>query len=355
MKPVDNDKKEGIHFSNIHDPPSGKNLQSDQPKLKKIRTRTTIVEQRRNEDEVYERIKDSRFKQQMLPAWRPVPTVTSLVIVFLVVGVIFIILGIVLLVYSAKVKSIEIDYTNCQISQEQNTKCIQEKVLEEDIDKPVFIYYQLDGFYQNSRRYLKSKNLEQLRGETDSTDDCEPAEYNSEMGFDSGKKAIDGETELDLKAKAIPCGLMARTFFNDTYKIYIDENLIEVDDKNIAFDKDRDLYKKNRDLTKQWIDLTDEHFIIWMRPSGFPNPRKLWGKINQDLKKGSKIRIEIENNYDVSSYEGKKKFILVNATVFGGKNKFLAISYIIVGCLGILCAIIFPIGYKYQLKKEKEL
>ena len=30
-----------------------------------------------DQDEVYERLKASKFKQQKLPAWRPVPTITS--------------------------------------------------------------------------------------------------------------------------------------------------------------------------------------------------------------------------------------------------------------------------------------
>ena len=353
MKPTDTPIKEGKTIVNLQDPSSGKNLQPEQPKLKKIKTRTTIVEQREDEDLVYERIKDSRFKQQRLPAWRPVPTITAIVIVFSIFGVIFIILGIVLLIYSAKVKSKEIDYTDCTNIPGTCTKTI---VLDEDIDKPVFVYYQLDGFYQNSRRYVKSKNIDQLRGESDSTDDCEPAEYNKDFGYNL---SFDNTTQLEPNQKAIPCGLMAKTFFNDTYKILKVENgantTVEVKEDNIAFDKDRDLYKKNKYPTRQWMDLTNEHFIVWMRPSGLPNPRKLWGRIDEDLKKNQQLFFNIQNNYDVSDYKGKKKIILSNATVFGGKNKFLGISYLVVGCLSIICAIIFPIGYKFQLAKEKDL
>ena len=313
--------QDGNQIVNLQEPASRKSLHSEQqPKLKKIKTRTTIVEQREDEDLVYERIKNSRFKQQRLPAWRPVPTINSIIVVFSVFGVIFIILGIILLVYSNKVHSSELDYTNCIL----NSICHLNITIEEKIDKPVFVYYQLDGFYQNSRRYLKSKNIEQLRG-------------------------------LNENASAIPCGLMAKTFFNDTFEFSINNSSLSVDETNIAFDKDRDLFKKNLDKSKQWLDMTNEHFLVWMRPSGLPNPRKLWGKIDQDLNKDDLIFININNNYDVSPYKGKKKIILSNATVFGGKNKFLGISYIVVGCLSILCAIIFPIGYKFQLEKEKNL
>ena len=58
-----------------------------------------------------------------------------------------------------------------------------------------------------------------------------------------------------------------------------------------------------------------------MRPSGLTNPRKFWGKINRDLKKGDYISIVIKINYNMSSYEGKK-IIFSNSTVFGGKKIF---------------------------------
>ena len=344
--------EDGNQGGNFQEPSSGKSLQPEtQPKLKKIKTRTTIVEQREDEDLVYEKIKDSKFKQQRLPAWRPVPTIMSIIIVFTIFGIIFIILGIVLLVYSSKVHSVELNYTDCT---PDGSICSKNIEIDKDIDKPVFIYYQLDGFFQNSRRYVKSKNIDQLRGKTKDTDDCEPAEKNKDMGFSSNMKALDGST-LNDNDNAIPCGLMAKTFFNDNYIFIINNNIIKVNDSDIAFDKDKDLYKKNIDISKQWIDLTNQHFIVWMRPSGLPNPRKLWGKIDMDLKKGDSVNVNITSNYNVSAYDGKKKIILSNATVFGGKNKFLGISYIIVGCLSLLCAVIFPIGYRFQLEKEKEL
>ena len=280
-------------------------------KAKRIKTKM-VEENKQNDDEdrIYEQVKQSRFKQQNLPAWRPVPTILSIIIVFAAFGILFIILGIVLLVYSAKVHSVEVDYTDCKLDDGTTpiTPCTRTITLEEDIDAPVFVYYQLIGFFQNSRRYVKS-----------------------------------------------PCGLMAKTFFTDSFKFTINSVLTEVDQTNIAFAKDKDLYDKEPDRTKQWTRITDEHFLVWMRPSGLPNPKKLWGRINKDLKQGDNIVININNKYNVTPYGGKKKIILSNATKFGGKNKFLGISYIVVGALSIICAVVFPIGYKYQQNKEKDL
>ena len=323
------------------------NLQ-DQPKLKRIKTRTTIVEHREDEDLVYEKIKKSRFKQQRLPAWRPVPTILSIIIVFSVFGIVFLVLGIVLLVYSNKVKSFEVDYTDCELDK----VCSKPINIDEKIEGPVFVYYQLIGFFQNSRRYVKSKNIDQLQGnDISDKEDCSPAIYNKDMALNDSH-SLDGN-DLDPNDVAIPCGLMAKTFFNDTYTFFVNNEKLDVKETDITFEKDRDLFKKNPSLKKQWLDLTNEHFLVWMRPSGLPNPKKLWGRIEQDLESRTIIEVKIKNNYDVGVYKGKKKIILSNATKFGGKNKFLAISYIVVGALSLISAIIFPVGYKVQQEKEK--
>ena len=299
------------------------------------------------EDLEYENIKNSRFKQQRLPAWRPVPTILSIIITFSFFGIAFILLGIVLLIYSKKIKCEELDYTDCKL----NENCSKIITIKEDIPKTVFIYYQLDGFFQNSRRFVKSKEVDQLTGvNPQAHENCAPVEKNEQMGlsFINGKNLSPNKT-------AIPCGLLAKSFFNDSFEFFnINGENLPVDNRNIAFEKDKKIYNDEPDFSNQWTNITDEHFLVWMRPSGLPNPRKLWGKIDRDLKKNEIINITINNNYDVNYYDGRKKIILSNTTIFGGNNTFLGICYIFVGGLSLICAIIFPIGYKIQMQKEKD-
>ena len=92
-----------------------------------------------------------------------------------------------------------------------------------------------------------------------------------------------------------------------------------------------------------------EHFIVWMRTAGLPNFRKLWGKIDQDLKKGN-YKVKISNNYQVKPFQGKKTFVLSTTNALGGKNYFLAVCYIVVGALCFLFAFIFCIA---NLKKNR--
>ena len=47
-----------------------------------------------------EKLEKNRFMQQTLPAWRPVPTLVSSLITFLIFGIIFITLGIILIEFS---------------------------------------------------------------------------------------------------------------------------------------------------------------------------------------------------------------------------------------------------------------
>ena len=318
------------------------------------------MENKEEENEEYEKLKNSKFKQQKLPGWRPVPTITSTTIIFFCFGIVFIILGIIILIFSNKIEEISFRYDDyCK----DKNPCIVTLQVKNDMEKNIMVYYQLDGFYQNHRRYVKSKSDDQLNGKDISyqamkdSQDCDPVITNEEMGK---AESITG-TPLVNDEVAIPCGLIAKSFFNDNFKEWKltdefgDTQALNVNEKDIAWKADKELKYKNIDKSRQWIDMTDEHFIVWMRPAGLPNFRKLWGRItDRDLKAGTKIEVKIENNFDVSSFNGKKYLILSTVNAFGGKNSFLGISYIVLGGISIVLAIVFIIGYNLHSKNKSK-
>lgn len=111
-----------------------------------------------------------------------------------------------------------------------------------DIKGPLFFYYQIENFFQNHRRFVKSQNVVQLRGEgANLTLDkmnhtCSPVLTNNDLwphqqySFKGRKLALSQnknitDSEFDqYKLKktdvAVPCGLIAKSVFNDTFEIY---------------------------------------------------------------------------------------------------------------------------------------
>ena len=84
--------------------------------------------------------------------------------------------------------------------------------------------------------------------------------------------------------------------------------------------------------------------MVWMRTAGLPNFKKLYGRIDDDMKKGT-YKVSIKNSYDVSSFAGTKYFMLSTTNYFGGTNYFLAACYSVVGALCIMFGFIFLIAY----------
>lgn len=130
--------------------------------------------------------------------------------------------------------------------------CLMKFTTKEDIEGPLYVYYQLDNFYQNHRRYVKSRSFSQLKGEglsvSDISSDCDPIKT---MGDLPGKTFLNGKamTAADLTKPANPCGLVAKSFFNDSYSLYSGaytdpesmpaSNLVKINSKDIAWESDR--------------------------------------------------------------------------------------------------------------------
>ena len=111
----------------------------------------------------------------MLPAYRPVPTHLCTMACFLSFGIIFLILGITLQNLSDNIQQREIQYDlNCP---EYGVECQVNFRIDETIEGPVFFYYELSNFYQNHRRYVKSRENAQLAGsylELKDLNNCDP-------------------------------------------------------------------------------------------------------------------------------------------------------------------------------------
>ncbi len=146
-----------------------------------------------------------------MQAWQPILTPVWVIITFLTVGVAFVGIGVGLLVVSNGVVEMVTQYdgdgSTAPLCKIQNgsapATCVIEFKPQVDMKAPVYVYYQLDNFYQNHRRYVKSRSDSQLAGtiytsSSSISSDCDPKSTNA-----------NGQI-LD------PCGLIANSFFNGT-------------------------------------------------------------------------------------------------------------------------------------------
>lgn len=295
--------------------------------------------------------KDSRFLQQQLPACKPVLTPQWVITIYMLIGVVFIPIGVFSLLASRRVVEIVYRYdASCvpknysdKVSFIQNNAtdktCIRYITVPKDMKQPIYVYYELDNYYQNHRRYVKSRSDTQLLNGDEATDtkNCKPQQNLPNVG------------------PITPCGLIAWSLFNDTYNFNV-----SVNKKGISWKSDREhkfganVRPKNfpnnspngtliggAGLNSSKPLNEDEDLIVWMRTAALPNFRKLYGRIEQDLPANMIIKVNISNVYNTYSFDGHKKLVLSTTSWIGGKNDFLGIAYITVGSFSILLAFVF--------------
>ncbi|KAF4232929.1 hypothetical protein CNMCM8980_004671 [Aspergillus fumigatiaffinis] len=341
----------------------------------------------------YSPITDTAFRQQRLKAWQPILTPRSVLPIFFVFGIIFAPIGGLLLWASSQVQEISIDYSECaekapsypvsiadrvkssfKSSTGQSTPTWERRIedgtticrlsfeVPDDLGPPVFLYYRLTNFYQNHRRYVKSLDIDQLKGKA------------------VDNKTIDGGScdplKLDPTGKAYyPCGLIANSQFNDT--IHSPELLSDLNptvyfmtNKGIAWDSDKELIKTTQ--YKPWEvvpppnwhdrypngyidgipDLhEDEDFMVWMRTAALPAFSKLSRRNDSVSMKAGSYRLDIEDRFPVTEYGGTKSILISTRTVIGGQNPFMGIAYVVVGGICVLLGALFTLAHLVRPRK----
>jgi len=157
----------------------------------------------------------SDFKQQAMPAWRPVQTLCSTIITLGAFALVFIVFGAVVLDnfnlgLSAQIIEMSVRYDDkCTTI---NANCIVSLTVTDTITTPVYIYYELTNFYQNHRIVLQSRDNEQLAGKYKTVDEvsgsCSPVLKTADVGFSDEAPYASIQNQV-----ATPCGALAKAFF----------------------------------------------------------------------------------------------------------------------------------------------
>ncbi|XP_022146609.1 putative ALA-interacting subunit 2 isoform X2 [Momordica charantia] len=294
------------------------------------------------------------FTQQSLPACKPVLTPALVISVFLLTGILFIPVGLVVLqasrsvveiVYRYDTECVPVSFRNNMVAYIKDSSASKSCSFSLEINKtmkaPIFIYYQLDNYYQNHRRYVKSRSDKQLLHGLayNDTSSCKPVQSHNGIPI-------------------VPCGLVAWSLFNDTYKFVLGRSELKVNRKNIAWKSDRKhkfgkhVYPFNfqngtliggGNLDPN-IPLSDhEDLIVWMRTAALPSFRKLYGRLEEDLHADDVLEVKLMNNYNTYTFGGRKKLVISTSSWMGGRNDFLGFAYIFVGSSSLLISLFFTL------------
>jgi hypothetical protein len=133
-------------------------------------------------------------------------------------------LGLVLYFYAAQVIEVSGIYagtSNSPCPDVSNTMCTVAVVVDQDMPGPVYFYYTLTNFYANHRRFVNSRSDTMNRGTFDASD---PTLRKAGSALVEACEGFNYYTVNDTKRIVYyPCGLIARSLFNDTFQL-IDSN-----------------------------------------------------------------------------------------------------------------------------------
>ncbi|CAM9161022.1 unnamed protein product, partial [Choristocarpus tenellus] len=91
------------------------------------------------------------------------------------------------------------------------------------------------------------------------------------------------------------------------------------------------LYETYPNVMNPIEGVTNEHFIVWMRVSALPSFRKLYGRIDSDVKAPATLVFNITSNYYVGGFGGKKSLVITTSSPIGNRNGVLGGVYMLVG------------------------
>ncbi|VBB26171.1 unnamed protein product, partial [Acanthocheilonema viteae] len=257
-----------------------------QPPASAISNTEPTGRSRRNKPRVRQ-LSDTKLRQQKLPAWQPILTASTVIPTIFGIGETGVCKSETVEISIVIVKESITDYTTCSVPS-QNT-CEYVIKLDGDFQGDVYFYYALDNYFQNHRRYMKSRSDSQLLGNLQNVGDCEPYAY---LNTSSGRKVI------------APCGAVANSMFNDSFTLYRNgssdpvpwtyKGVVWPVDKNRKYRNPpgKNLQHAFRKTVKppNWqkpiyeLDLNNSDnngflntdFIVWMRTAALPDFRKLY-------------------------------------------------------------------------------
>ncbi|KPA86391.1 hypothetical protein ABB37_00575 [Leptomonas pyrrhocoris] len=184
------------------------------------------------------------FKQQRLPAWQPILTPLNSALCLFAVAIMCIPLSLSLFQANASAVDITVHYddaTPCSFAYNSTgafryatttgevwqTGCVKDIQfrISKRLNKPVYLYYGLENFFQNHRRFTNSKSDVQLAGRHVTPKSIasltSPLTYPGEIRHEGNRSiTIDQKPYTFKDVVYTPAGLIPWSMFNDTFALF---------------------------------------------------------------------------------------------------------------------------------------
>lgn len=253
----------------------------------------------------------------------------------------------------------------------QLDQCLVRFNIPEDLAPPVMMYYKLQNFYQNHRRYVISFSADQLKGKAVSasalnTSNCEQL-----------------HSDPDGSGRPIyPCGLIANSLFNDTFSSPVllnpkntqasNKTYAMLNNTNIAWASEVDLYGQTAykideivpppNWKKQYPNgytannpppnlKTWQHFQNWMRTAATADFTKTYQRNDNEPMDAGTYQLDIVDNFNVTAFDGHKYFVISTLCALGGRNPWVGIIFLVTGGFCLIMTIVFSVGHLLRPRK----
>jgi len=263
------------------------------------------------------------------------------------VGVLFVVIGVLVYLASADTKQFRVEYT---CSDHESAEV--ELDVKEEMKQPVFLYFELDGFYLTHKNVKQSVSYPQMVSDVPVVDgDCKPMMYFGDMvppypwdlinpDFAAGSNSTrPANVSDDTPIK--PCGSLAYWISTDRFSLKsVDTNVsIPVSENDIVWQK---LPYKNTGTGREfprveqgqllWWDVEDEHFKAWIASRSYHHFAQLWGRIEENIPAGKYI-VSVSNCRQL--WADKAVFLATHSWI-GASNLFVANAYLVTGVVLML-------------------
>lgn len=141
----------------------------------------------------------------LLRSWQNIPTPGWTAAIYTAVGCSFTMMGALMHVTTQEIVELKHEYSDLEV--DSNGVGFFDFEVHQDMRPPIWVYYELDGYHQNHRRYIESRADVQLHDPLWSKTDSEPESCSPWV-------KTDGRVNY-------PCGLVAGSVFNDSFALVV--------------------------------------------------------------------------------------------------------------------------------------